>query len=198
MPQQPIDATGERILDAAMATLVEFGVKRTSMESIARRADVSHMTVYRRWRRKDDLLSALLIRESQRLFVEVDAEVATQHAREDKLLAGFTTIFWYFYAHPLLRKAVRTEPENVLPALTLNATPAMQVAITYLTDRVVKADGAADPDVVAEAMVRITHSLLLTSWSTERFTTRDEVREYGLRYLLPLVGMWSTSSPLRR
>lgn len=46
------------ILRAAREILVERGVDATSIEQIAKRAGTSKVTVYRRWRTKDDLLAA--------------------------------------------------------------------------------------------------------------------------------------------
>ncbi|GII76690.1 TetR family transcriptional regulator [Sphaerisporangium rufum] len=48
------------ILDAALDLLIERGATGTSIEAVARRAGVAKLTVYRRWRAKDDLLMAAL------------------------------------------------------------------------------------------------------------------------------------------
>jgi len=53
--QEP-DRTGVAILDAALRVLVDFGVKRATVEQVAKYAGVSHMTVYRRWPAKNELL----------------------------------------------------------------------------------------------------------------------------------------------
>ncbi|PRC43645.1 TetR family transcriptional regulator, partial [Mycobacterium sp. ITM-2017-0098] len=39
----------KRILDAAAACILAYGVERTTMTEIARRARVSRPTIYRRW-----------------------------------------------------------------------------------------------------------------------------------------------------
>jgi AcrR family transcriptional regulator len=48
------------ILDAALDLLIERGAAGTSIEAVAQRAGVAKLTVYRRWRAKDDLLMAAL------------------------------------------------------------------------------------------------------------------------------------------
>lgn len=70
------DPTGERILEAALQTMLSFGIRRATVDEIARRAGVSHMTVYRRWSNKTDLVLAVLMREAQAMFSSVDAEIA--------------------------------------------------------------------------------------------------------------------------
>ncbi|MGV9377615.1 TetR/AcrR family transcriptional regulator [Nonomuraea sp. NPDC003707] len=48
------------ILDAALDLMIERGAAGTSIEAVAQRAGVAKLTVYRRWRAKDDLLMAAL------------------------------------------------------------------------------------------------------------------------------------------
>ncbi|MFG6202080.1 TetR/AcrR family transcriptional regulator [Nonomuraea sp. JJY05] len=48
------------ILEAALDLLIERGAAGTSIEAVAQRAGVAKLTVYRRWRTKDDLLMAAL------------------------------------------------------------------------------------------------------------------------------------------
>ncbi|MFI7422977.1 TetR/AcrR family transcriptional regulator [Nonomuraea sp. NPDC049684] len=48
------------ILEAALDLLIERGAAGTSMEAVAQRAGVAKLTVYRRWRAKEDLLMAAL------------------------------------------------------------------------------------------------------------------------------------------
>ncbi|MCA2221955.1 TetR/AcrR family transcriptional regulator [Nonomuraea aurantiaca] len=48
------------ILEAALDLLIERGAAGTSIEAVAQRAGVAKLTVYRRWRAKEDLLMAAL------------------------------------------------------------------------------------------------------------------------------------------
>ncbi|MEU8326431.1 TetR/AcrR family transcriptional regulator [Nonomuraea sp. NPDC048881] len=48
------------ILEAALDLLIERGAAGTSVEAVAQRAGVAKLTVYRRWRAKEDLLMAAL------------------------------------------------------------------------------------------------------------------------------------------
>ncbi|MET8700865.1 TetR family transcriptional regulator [Kitasatospora sp. NPDC004723] len=55
--------TDDAILDAAADLIVQFGVGRTQLAEIARRAGVSRPTVYRRWPDVRAVIGALLTRE---------------------------------------------------------------------------------------------------------------------------------------
>lgn len=54
--------TSEAVGLAALAEFTAFGYRRTSIESIARRADVSRATVYSYWSSKEELFRALVSR----------------------------------------------------------------------------------------------------------------------------------------
>ena len=55
-----VDTTREAVAAAALAEFASFGYRRTSIESIARRAGVSRATVYAHWSSKDELFHALV------------------------------------------------------------------------------------------------------------------------------------------
>jgi AcrR family transcriptional regulator len=52
-----------QILDAARSCVSEFGIARTSLSEVARRAGVSRPTVYRRWPDTRTLVAELITRE---------------------------------------------------------------------------------------------------------------------------------------
>ena len=72
------DRTSQRILDAALQEAAAVGLHRITVEDVVRRAGVSRMTAYRRYPRRDDLVAALVRRETQRFLAAVaDAIEAT-------------------------------------------------------------------------------------------------------------------------
>lgn len=182
------DPTGDRILEAALQTMLSFGIRRATVEEIARRAGVSHMTVYRRWPNKNELLVAVWLREAQTVFTAVDREIADLDTPEDKLVAGFTGIYWYVNTHPLMRRTLETDPESVLPVLTSGAGPGLDMATTYLAGHVSRSAGDLidDPYGVAEIFVRLTHSLLLAPSVRQVIATREDAEQYARRYILPI------------
>ncbi len=65
-------ATGERILDAAVAAFWERPTDQVSLDDVARRAGVSVQTVIRRFGGRDGLVAAAIERESRRVQAERD------------------------------------------------------------------------------------------------------------------------------
>lgn len=68
--------TSEAIALAALAEFTAFGYRRTSIESIARRADVSRATVYSHWSNKEELFRALVSRLHEDHLVQMQAVAA--------------------------------------------------------------------------------------------------------------------------
>lgn len=162
----PSDALSEQILDAAREQFMTFGLRRSTVDDVAKRARVSRVTVYRRIGNKDSLISACLLREYRRFVVEVDDAVAALPTTEDRLVEGFAAVLGHIREHPLVGGLLRLEPETMLPFLTLESGPAFLAIRDYLADRLRHARRAegrpvSDPAPVAELMVRITVSFLL-------------------------------------
>jgi AcrR family transcriptional regulator len=55
----------KRILEAAKALFVRYGYDKTTMNEIADKAEISKSTLYLRWKKKEDLFEALVLRESR-------------------------------------------------------------------------------------------------------------------------------------
>lgn len=181
-----------RILDAARDQLRQFGLRRTTMDDIARRADVSRITVYRRFPRKDDLVRAVFLREAQALFDAVDTAVAHLPTAADQLVEGFVTILTAMREHSLVHGLLAVEPEAVLPYVTLEGGPVLALARDYLAGRVRAGQRkgelrAVDAQAVAELCVRLTVSFILTPDSYIALDTPDQMRAFARHYLLPPV-----------
>lgn len=96
----PSDALSEQILDAAREQFMTFGLRRSTVDDVAKRAKVSRVTVYRRIGNKDSLVSACLLREYRRFVSDVDEAVAALPTMEDRLVAGFVTVLRHIREHP--------------------------------------------------------------------------------------------------
>lgn len=189
----PSDALTEQILDAAREQFMTFGLRRSTVDDVAKRAKVSRVTVYRRIGNKEALVSACLLREYRRFVGEVDEVVATLPTMEDRIVEGFVVVLRLIREHPLIGGLMRLEPEMMLPFLTLESGPAFLAMRGYLTDRLRRAQraegkGEGDPTPVAELMVRITVSFLLNPVSCFELEDDEHVRDFARRYLVPLLG----------
>jgi len=107
----------ERLLDAALEAAAIHGLSKLSVGDVARQAGLSRQTLYKHFPSKDALVGEVILREAQRMVVEVvtaaDAEPDPQRSLEVAIL----TTLRVTRDHPLLDRLVRTEPEALLPFL---------------------------------------------------------------------------------
>ncbi|MEU4658989.1 TetR/AcrR family transcriptional regulator [Streptomyces sp. NPDC023723] len=186
------EKVARRILDAALEQFTTFGLRRSSVDDVAKRAGVSRVTVYRRFRSKDGLVEACLLREGSRFFQQLDDAVAGLPTMEDRVVEGFVVALRHTREHPLFGGLLRLEPELVLPYFTVQGGPSLTATTDYLTAHLRRAQQAegrpdSDPRPVAELMVRVAVSFLLNPAGCIELDDADQARAFARRYLAPLL-----------
>jgi AcrR family transcriptional regulator len=112
----PANAIGEqRILDAAYELLLAVGMRRMTMADIARHAEVSRATLYRRWPNVQSVVAALMTREWTTAMLNA-FEIDTKDARS-RLVEGVVSVAAQTRTHPLMRKIIELDPEFLTPYL---------------------------------------------------------------------------------
>ncbi|MFD6450983.1 TetR/AcrR family transcriptional regulator [Nocardia sp. NPDC055165] len=185
---------GEKLLDSALSAFLDFGIKRTSMGEIARRAGISPATLYRRYESKNELVEAVGVREAQRYVAEIDERVRAVTEPGEQLVEIFVAFVTTIAGNELLRRLLSTEPEIILPRLTTDAGPILAVGRAYLAEKLRELQVSApvpefDPDLVAEIMARLALSLALTPDGLIPLDDAEAGREFARRTLLPMVGL---------
>ncbi|KZM74172.1 TetR/AcrR family transcriptional regulator [Nocardia terpenica] len=186
-------ADGEQLLESALSAFLDFGIKRTSMGEIARRAGISPATLYRRFESKNDLVEAVGVREAQLFVAEIEERVAGIADDEDQLAEIFVAFITLLARNELLQRLLRTEPDMILPRLTTEAGPILAVGRAYLADKLrglqkTNPELEFDADLVAEIMARLAHSLALTPDGLIPLGDAQAAREFARRTLMPMVG----------
>ncbi|MEV6430314.1 helix-turn-helix domain-containing protein [Nocardia sp. NPDC051463] len=110
-PDTTLSATDLAILDAARDCVEEFGVRRTTLTEVARRARVSRPTVYRRWPDTGALVAELLVRELRAIVTATMPAVGPARTR---LVRGIVTGAAAIRANPLFGKIFRTDTDLML------------------------------------------------------------------------------------
>ncbi len=105
----------ERILDAAYELVLAVGMRRVNMAELARAADVSRATLYRRFPNVDAVVAALTTRELAAISVAAFARPG-KDARSS-VVAGIVATVRAVREHPLTRKILDVDPEFLLPYL---------------------------------------------------------------------------------
>ena len=186
------DTLFDRVAAAALDEFAEHGIRRTSMEDVARRAGVSRMTVFRRFASKQRLVEIVIAREVHRGMQELDLLWEGAETLEDRLVAGFEFAGRYVRGHPLFDRLLRSEPDVLLPPLTLDGGPVLELYRSLIANRLqaeVNAGRAATTDIdgVAEVIARLAISLLLTRDGTITLDDPSSVRRLVNLTLLPML-----------
>lgn len=190
------DPISIRILSATLEQAELVGIRRTTMEDVARRSGVGRATLYRRFPTKDALIDALVLSEARR-YLEGSAQ-ARAHAEtlEDRLVYGTVFTVTFLRDHALLKKLLRTEPETILPSLTVDAGAIIDFATQHSaaqlrTDLYGSAETTPAQErhlrTVAELHTRLTLSFIVTPHTGIKLTGLEETRDYVRTYLLPMV-----------
>jgi AcrR family transcriptional regulator len=190
----PGDSEHERVLNAALEAFLDFGIRRTSMGEIAKRSGLSPATLYRRFAGKDDVVWAVGRREARRLIVQVDERIDTGAAAEDQVVAMFVAFMGGLRRNELLHRLLATEPETVLPLLTVQAGPVLELGRTYLAEfirRLQLQNGLPTFDVepVAEMVARVALSMALTPQTCIPFDDEEAARRFARQHLAGVLGV---------
>lgn len=175
------DPTTDRILDAAYDELLHFGLKRLSIEDVARRVGVARITIYRRFANKDDLLAALALREGQRLFARVDAAIDATASAEDQLVDGFAVMLNAVRNHPIVKRFLSSEPELAASMLSTHGPTIIGFGRDFVAARL------GIKPAVAEVMVRLSASFVSTPTSVIPLRTNADARSFARMYLVPML-----------
>ncbi len=76
----------ERILVEANQLFMRFGLKKTTMDDIAKSVGMAKSSLYYYFKNKDDVFESVLAREMDLMRIAVDAEVREKTTLEDKLI----------------------------------------------------------------------------------------------------------------
>jgi AcrR family transcriptional regulator len=193
--KDPDDIT-TRILTAALEQAELVGIRRTTMDDVARRSGLGRATVYRRFPTKAALVDALVLAEAHRYFEGIAR--ARSHATnlEDRLVYETVFTVTFLREHALLRKLLRTEPEAILPSLTIDADPIVEFATRMSADELraqMYGSTPTTPDqerhlrTVAELHTRLTLSFIVTPHTGINLATVEDTRGYVRTYLLPMI-----------
>lgn len=90
----------ERIVQAALAQFADVGIRRTSIEDVARRAGLSRTTVYRLVGGKPELVQLAMRAEAVRAAQLFDEVTADESDIGTQLERGFALLVTFVHDHP--------------------------------------------------------------------------------------------------
>lgn len=190
-----VDEVSTRILDAARDLLCRTDAARMTMDDVARAADVARITVYRRFATKDALVEQTVSREFAHYFQQFRAEVASCETAAERVVVGFVSSLRTMRKNELISHLMAAEHSLVLSSVVGErgrTLAAVRAFVAKQLRREQKAGNIAtevDADLVAEIMVRLSTSFLVTPSEVVDIDDEGALRAVAERTLLPLVGL---------
>lgn len=178
------DRTSRRILDAALQEAAAVGLQRITVEDVVRRAGVSRMTAYRRYPRRDDLVEALVRRETQRFLAAVADAIEAVEDPHEGVAAAFIGAVTFAREHPMLRRAGQVEPSPV------DASELLKMGSAFIANYIHgEAPGQPSQSVrwVADVFARLFFTYISMPPTDPDFGDDAELRRFAHEVLTPMV-----------
>jgi AcrR family transcriptional regulator len=181
----------DAVLDAARATVLDFGISRATLTEVAKRAGVSRMTVYRRFQDAPTLLRALMTREFGAVLIAAQADAQQIEDPLERVVATTIGGVRLLLVQPLLLRLLELEPELLLPYLVERLGEFQKALRAGLTAMIADAQSSGDvrrgdPAELAATIELICRGPVLASRTMnadEREAIVGELRQILVRYL---------------
>ena len=122
----------DRILDAAAACVLAYGVERMTLTEIARRARVSRPTIYRRWPDIRYVLAELLTNRIAGVLDAVPARGADREAMVERIVA----VADYLRRDDVVMSVLHNAPNLAMVYITERLGTSQQILIDALADAI--------------------------------------------------------------
>ena len=186
-----------RAAEALLACVARQGLRRTTLDDVAREAGTSRATLYRYFASKQAVVDTAVRLEAQRVTAALLDAAAATTTLEDVVVAVLRTAHRELALHPALSYVALVEPERLLPSLSFGgldgflarASAALAPAFApYLGD-----DAARG----AEWVSRIGLTLLCAPHAPVPLEDEAAVRRYAAAFIVPALIRMS-APPSRR
>ncbi len=183
-----------RLLEGAYGCIAEKGLAATSLEDAAQAAGVSRATLYRYFPGgRDELVGAVIAFETLRFFQTLAEAIADAPDLETLLVEGIVFANEAFEGHEVLRKILETEPDRLLPQLSLESARLVGLIAAFFEARFAgrRLAYGVDAKEASEYVARLSLSFIGSpgGWDlSDREQVSELVRSEFLAGILPTDG----------
>jgi AcrR family transcriptional regulator len=187
------DETRARVLDAAYEQFCRMGIRRSTMEDVARRAGISRITVYRRFATKDELVEHVVRREFRRYFDQFLVDIEQAETVADRVVLGFVSSLRAIRRNPLIGGLMAAEPDLLVPSMVTDGGRTLATVRQFVAGQLRREQRAAnvstdlDADLVAEMMVRVSASFLAIPSHVVDLDDDDTLTAVARQFLVPML-----------
>lgn len=176
--RNPERSVEQRILDAAAACILAYGVERTTMTEIARRARVSRPTIYRRWPDIRWVIAELL---TVRITGVLEA-VPDSGAGREAVVGRVVAVADHLRADEIVQSVIRNAPGLAMTYITDRLGTSQQILVDALAEAIKSGqDGgsirAGDPRGMAAMCLLITQSTIQSAQMVAELLDNEALNE---------------------
>jgi AcrR family transcriptional regulator len=187
------DETTRRLLDAAYEQFCRLGIRRSTMEDVARRAGVSRITAYRRFATKDALIEQVVRREFRRYFDQFLVDIQKARTVADRVVLGFVSSLQAIRRNPLIGGLMAAEPDLLIPSFISDGGRTLATVQRFLAGQLLREQEAGnisravDVQLVAELMVRLSTTFLVIPSQVVDLDDDEQLRAVAHEFLVPML-----------
>jgi AcrR family transcriptional regulator len=194
-------AARERLVDAAEACFQRFGVMKTTIEDVAKIAQVSRATVYRYFAGRDELILGVLLREGNRFLERLSIRIADEPELSEAIVEGVLFTIRAIQSDENLALLFAPEAAGITASVAGASDALFDITAQFLRPYFEAAqDGGTlragvDLDEAAEWVLRAILSMV--SFDGPRQRGDDDLRRYLRTFLVPALVSPQTPAPTR-
>ena len=177
-----------RAVQALLACVARQGVRKTTLDDVAREAGCSRATLYRYFASKRAVLHAALGAETDRVTEAIRQAAADAETLEDAVVAILGTAGRELTHHPALQFVAAFEPERLLPHLAFaGGDRFLAAAAEALAPALAPFVDAHETGRAAEWVARVGLALLCSPTPPVALDDEPAVRAYVCEFLVPAI-----------
>ncbi|MGC9150566.1 MAG: TetR/AcrR family transcriptional regulator [Microbacter sp.] len=164
------DKLREEILNSAQKLFQQYGLRKTTMEDIAKKSGKGKSTLYYYYASKEEIFDEVVRREADEVFTETQKAIAAASTAEDKLRAYFVTSLKMVQTKVNLYNLVRNEfvddnaarIRNMIKKINLNDIETVKEILQLgIQNHEFTTDIMQGIDLIAYIIVSATRSILI-------------------------------------
>lgn len=164
----------ERILDAAAACILAYGVERTTLTEIARRARVSRPTIYRRWPDIRWVIAELLTARIAGVLETIPDRGVGREAMVERVVL----VAEHLQNDEIVQSVIRNAPSLAMVYIAERLGTSQQILISALAEAIRSAQDegsvrTGDPHEMGAMCLLITQSTIQSAQMVEKLLDRD-------------------------
>ncbi len=184
----PSGETRQRVLEAAIACVKQWGIDKTSLLDIARQAGVTRPTVYRYFASREDVLSAALLQSAAGMAQRLVAHLDGLDDPAERFVQAILFLLDDVPKEPQLSVMTLSSFATYVSEDALINAEGFDLSLLLMKQILIGVDMAEDEwREVTEATIRMLLSLLNMAGPVKR--DADDMRGFIVRRLLPMMGL---------